>query len=273
LLAAVQLGMVAEWLASATYAHRRLDYSAAVYADDQYRLDSFGVTLQWHPAGPLSVSVGPRLTQGRLPQARVETDGSVSEERFERHDLDVVVDWRATGASSLTGRLSVTRQRYELLRQRDFSGATGQLTWHWLPTGRTTLDLALSRDTGSETSFFSLDFLGQPVRGSGDNSELTTRATGRMTYQLGGKSSLSLSGQYAERQLAARTTLGSAGIVLGSAGGRERSASLALGAAWAPTRSLELDCAVAHARRASLTTLSSSYRADSMNCSLRLAVR
>lgn len=272
-VAAAQLGLVAQWIASLTFSRRSIDYSAAAYADDQYRLDSLGANAQWNPVGPLSVSVGPRLSRGRFPFARTAADGSTQEDGFSRRDLDLMVDWRASGASTLVGRVSVTRQRYDQLSQRDFSGATGQLSWRWVPTGKTTVDLAWSRDTGSETSFFSVPFLGTALRGTGDNSELTSRLTGKLSYQLGGKSSLSLAGQYAERQLAARSTLGDGTVELSRQAGQDRSASITLGAAWAPTRSVDLDCALTHSRRASLTILSSSYRSDAANCSMRITVR
>lgn len=272
-IAAAQLGLVSQWVASLTFSRRSIDYSAAAYADDQYSLDSLGANAQWNPLGPLSISVGPRWSRGRFPFARIAADGSAQEDGFTRRDLDLTVDWRASGASSVAGRVSVTRQRYDQLSQRDFSGATGQITWRWIPTGKTTMDLALSRDTGSETSFFTVSFLGVPLRGTGDNSELTSRLTGRLAYQLGGKTSLSLAGQYAERRLATRSTLGGGAMELNIQGGRDRSGSITLGAAWAPTRGVDLDCALTHARRASLTTLSSSYRSDAANCSMRITVR
>lgn len=272
-IAAVQLGRVAQWVASVTASHRSIDYSAAAYAQDQYRLDSLGLSAQWRPLGPLSVTFGPRLTQGRFPQARLNADGSASADRFERQDIDLSSVWSVTGASSVTGRVSLTRQRYDLLSDRDFSGATGQFGWTWAATGKTRLSAELSRDTGSETSFFSVAVLGQQVRGSGDNSQLTTRLAARLDHDLTGKVSVNLGLQAAQRQLAASSRLGTGGVVLNDEAGRERSGTVSLGLRYAAARSVSLGCDLAHQRRTSDTVLSSTYRGDSLSCFGQFTVR
>jgi len=64
----VQLGLQAQWVANATLSHRDVRYSAPAFAAEKLRLDSAGVGVQWNPAGPVSVSVGPRYTRGRYPR-------------------------------------------------------------------------------------------------------------------------------------------------------------------------------------------------------------
>lgn len=272
-IAAAQLGRLAQWVVSTTYSHRSIDYSAPAYAQDQYRLDSLGLSGQWRPLGPLSVTLGPRLTQGRFPQARLNADGSASEDRFDRYDLDLSSTWAVSGASTLTGRLSLTRQRYDLLSDRDFSGATGQLAWDWIATGKTRLSAQLSRDTGSETSFFTVALLGQQVRGTGDNSQLTTRLLTRLDHDMTGKISFNAAAQIAQRSLAVSSLLGGSGVVLNDEAGRERSASLSIGVRYAATRSVTLGCDLTHQRRTSDTVLSTTYRAESISCTGRLVTR
>lgn len=273
LIAAAQLGRVAQWVASVTASHRSIGYSAAAYAQDEYRLDSLGTSAQWRPLGPLSVTLGPRLTRGRFPQARLNADGSASADRFERQDIDLSTVWLVTGASTVTGRLSLTRQRYDLLSDRDFSGATGQFGWTWAATGKTRLNAELSRDTGSETSFFSVAVLGQQVRGSGDNSQLTTRLAARLDHDLTGKVSVNLGLQAAQRQLAASSRLATGGVVLDDEAGRERSGTVSLGLRYAAARSVSLGCDLAHERRTSDTVLSSTYRGNSLSCYGQLTLR
>lgn len=271
--AGLQLGLLAQWVATATLSHRSIDYSAASYADDRYRLDSVGFGVQWNPLGPLSVTVGPRFTRGRYPQARTAADGTAQPDQFDRRDLDLSLNWMASGASTLSTRLSITRQQYELLSDRDYDGATGQVTWAWAATGKTRVNASISRDTGSETSFFTLSFLGQPLRGTGDNSQLTTSFTGRLDHELTGKISLSLSAHYAQRRLSASSLLGDGALVLSSEAGRERVGSVSLAARFLPTRTTALGCEIAHHRRAADTTLSSPYRADTLSCSAQVTLR
>lgn len=274
-VASAQLGLAAQWVAGLTLSHRRLDYSAEAYATDRYELDSVALSATWQPLGPLSASIGPRFTRGRYPQARQAEDGSFQADGFDRHDLDLALNWAASGASTLSARLSVTRQRYTLLSDRDIDGATGLLSWRWQPTGKTNFSAALSRDTGSETSFFDTALLGEVLRGTGDNSTLTTALVLGAEYAASAKLRVALGARYLQRDLAASSRLDIDGepLDLGSAAGEDRSGQLTLGLRYAPTRNSSIGCDWAHARRAADTTLSSSYRATSVSCSAQLSLR
>lgn len=268
--AGVQIGLQAQWVAGLTLAHRSVDYSAAAYADDQLRVDSVAANVLWNPLGPVSLSVGPRLSRGRYPQARDLGAGVVQADEFERKDLDFGVKWVPTGASTLNARLSLTHQEFDVLGDRDFKGATGQLGWLWQATGKTKLNAVLSRDTGSETSFFTTDILGTPLRGTGDNSRVTNSLTARIDYEATAKISVALTGQYAERRLAASSRLGE-GILFANLSGDERSGSALIAVRYEPTRNSAITCEAGHHRRATRTVLSSPYRANTLGCSAQLA--
>jgi hypothetical protein len=274
-LASVQVGLRAQWLANVTLTHRTIDYSAASYAAEEVRLDAIGLGVKWNPLGPLSVSVGPRHTRGRYPQGRAVAAGDFEATGFERDDIDLGVTWVATGASTITARLSATRQQDDELSERDFNGATGQLGWQWAATGKTRVNTTLSRDTGSETSFFTLPTPEQPTRGTGDNSRLTNAVAVRIDHELTGKITLGLGGGYAERQLSATTLVddGSGVLVASTESGRERSGNVSLGLRYAPTRNSLVACSLGHARRAARTSLSSPYRVDTASCSVQMVLQ
>ena len=268
--AGIQLGLQAQWVAGLTLSHRSIDYSAPAYADDQLRVDSVGANVLWNPLGPVSVSVGPRVSRGRYPQARDLGGGVFQADEYDRHDIDFGVKWVPTGASTLNARLSLTRQTFDVLGDRDFSGTTGLLSWQWQATGKTKLSTAISRDTGSETSFFMTDILGAPQRGTGDNSRVTNSVAARLDYEATSKISVALTGQYAERRLAASSRLGD-GSAFVDLEGNERSGSVLLALRYTPTRNSLLGCELGHHRRASNTILSSSYRASTFGCAAQLA--
>lgn len=267
-----QLGLYGQWVALAHLSHRRLDYSAAAYASDRIRLDALGAGVRWNPLGPLTLQGGPRLTLGYQPDASVAADGSVRSERFTRYDADLQATWVASGASTFDARLSLTEIRYDRLADRDFQGATGSLGWRWQPTGKTRLNLVAQRDTGSETSFVTFDFLGTPLQGTGDSSRLTSRLTGRLDLQATGKIGLYLIGTAAERSLAASTRLDALGAVISDESGSERSASLSVGVNYRPLRTLQFICEVQQARRATSTSLSSPYRVNAGWCGAYLNI-
>jgi hypothetical protein len=268
--AAVQLGLDAIWVAKLTLAHREIDHSAAVYASDRVRMDSAGFGLTWNPLGPLTASAGPRFTSGRRPQVADAAGGTTSDD-FTRQDIDFGLRWVASGASTLNARLSLTRQRDALQRSGDFDGATGQLDWQWTLTGKTRLDVALRRDTGSESSFVTAAVAGESLRGTSDTSQLTNSLTARIGYELTGKTSLLLSGSLAERQLRAATLLADGSS--GSTAGNDRSGRLALGLRYLPTRNAIVACDLGHERRATRSSLSSAYRANTVGCSAQLTLQ
>ena len=63
----LQLGMDAQWVATGSLSHRRVEHSAQAFERERVQLSAAGLGVQWSPQGPLSASIGPRLTRGRVP--------------------------------------------------------------------------------------------------------------------------------------------------------------------------------------------------------------
>jgi hypothetical protein len=268
----LQLGLKAQWVANVALSHREIKYSADAFASERLKLDSVGVGVTWNPTGPLSVSVGPRYTRGRYPQGLALAGGGFGAETFDRRDLDLGVKWVASGASTLTGRLSVTKQEYDDDTARDFSGATGRVAWEWKPTGKTRLNTILSRDTGSESSFFNQSLVpGEVLDRSGDNSRVTNSLAMRLDYEVTAKTALYAGGAYSLRKLSSTTLVGGVPVLTNS--GAERTGSINLGARYAPTRNSVIGCEVGHERRATSTTLSSPYRVNLVSCNAQLTLQ
>ena len=267
--ASVQIGLQAQWVAALAASYRQVDYSAPIYANEQQRIGTVGGHVQWNPLGPLSLSVGPRFSHGSYPQARDLGGGEFQADEYARTDIDFGAKWVPTGASTLNARISLTRQEYDVLSDRDFEGTTGYLTWDWEATGKTKVRAVASRDTGSETSFFTSDILGPPQRGTGD-SQVTNALAARIDYAATAKITLALGGQYARRFLKSSSRLDD-GSTLSEVSGQERSASVLLALLYAPTRNSLLGCEFGHHRRKTDTTLSSPYSANTVLCSARLA--
>lgn len=272
----LQLGLVGDWVAGLNTGHRSLDYSAAVYAPDELEQDHLGLSLTWHPLGPLSLTSGPRVTLGRFPHAQPGPNGAADQaDRFRRRDWDLSARWVASGASELTARISLSHQRHDLLRTLDFSGTTGELGWQWRPGARTALSLALARDTGSETSFFTLGSGAGGLRGSGDSSQVTRSLRLGLDYQLGAKATLALQASAARRHLVNASTLatGSGPIDLGRLAGDEPSHALLLALRYEPLRAVQLSCEASRGQRSGVAGLSSSYRYTVLSCSGQLTLR
>ncbi|HSW25667.1 MAG TPA: hypothetical protein VLJ62_23095 [Burkholderiaceae bacterium] len=268
--AGFQLGMQAQWVAGLNLSHRRIDETAAEFKTDELRLNSAGLNVLWNPLGPVSVSVGPRFSHGRYPLAREVAPGVFQADEFDRGDLDVGLKWVPSGASTLNARLSLTRQTFDVFEDRDFEGATGLISWTWQATDKTKFQAVLTRDTGSETSFFRSDVLGSSQRGTSDSSQYTSIVAARVDYEATAKVSLGLSGAFAKRHLTSSSSFdGSASV---GESGNERSSRVALAVRYAPTRNALIACDVGQERRSTDSDLSSSYRATIAGCAAQLAV-
>jgi hypothetical protein len=150
-----------------------------------------------------------------------------------------------------------------LASARDFSGATGSLSWNWQPSDKLRVNTTLIRDTGDEASFYDLGTGGGIAS---DYSRITTSLRVNTSYQLTGKVSLDAGLSVADRDLS-RTT---AGV---NVDGSDTTTSLSLGARWAVTRSGTLGCQVSYTKRTGQSTLSQPYSADSYGCYGQLILR
>lgn len=269
--AGFQLGMQSQWVAGLNLSHGRIDETSTQFAANELRLNSAGVNVLWNPLGPLSVSVGPRFSHGLYPKAQDLGGGVFEPAEFDRGDVDVGIKWVPDGASTLNGRLSLTRQTFDVSEDRDFRGVTGLISWTWQATEKTRLQAVLTRDTGSETSFFVSDVVGSPQRGTSDSSQYTSIAALRVDYEATAKVSLGLSGSYAKRRLTTSSSP-NGGVPVAGESGNVRIGHVALGVRYAPTRNALISCDVGYGRRNTDSDLSSPYRATTAACAAQLAV-
>jgi exopolysaccharide biosynthesis operon protein EpsL len=72
--------------------------------------------------------------------------------KFEQNDVGFnVVRWELSGRSRFSGFLAYTNRSYELAPQRDYSGPTFNLSYIYLPTGSTSVNLSVYRLIGAFT--------------------------------------------------------------------------------------------------------------------------
>jgi hypothetical protein len=259
-MARVQYGMAGLLSIDGGVAHRRLDYSDDAFAASRFRQNSIFAGLKYRPSGALTLGVGLRGTKGRYPSIDVD---------FDRSDVDFTATWIATGQSTVNARLSASRQDNKGggFDTRDFSGATGFLGWDYKPTGKLSFRTAISRDTGTETSFLRLTEDAPQSVAFGDTARLTNALTVNGKYDATAKIAVTAAGKYAKRDLA-NTTVGSPTTT-----GSDRFGSITLGLSYAPTRSWLLGCSVGYEKRGSRGGLSTSFEADTASCSAQFVIR
>jgi hypothetical protein len=139
---------------------RSVKYSFTDERDTTSRAAYLG--LRWGtPGSVLTLGVTGRVTKGESPRYRALIDplipalgfGPVEPDESDRKDLDFSAIWTPSALSTITGRLSVTREDHTATTRSDFSGVTGELEWAYRPSDKLALTALLMRDTGDQTSF------------------------------------------------------------------------------------------------------------------------
>lgn len=257
--AVVRLGVVTRVTAEAGLAYRHVDYSAAAYQRREHRQTTATAGVRYKLGGATTVGVGLRHVSGEFPRFGTVDDQRIADE-YTRNGVDLTLRVQPSGSSTIEGRLTLGRTEYELARQRDFSGATGELSWDYAPGGRWKLRATVMRDTGQETYFAGNAVLD----GLTDYSRRTTWLRLRGDYELTGKVALNVTASYADRDLV--RTLPPAPGQPTSVSGSDRTARIALGATWAPTQSLRVGCDLGRERRRASGALSLPYGATTASC-------
>lgn len=82
---------------------------------------------------------------------------------YDQSDSEMRAFWQVTGHSTLDARLGYMERTHRNFAQRDFSGATGSMSYQWAPTGKLRFTLATGRNLlsyqESTNSYYVSDFV------------------------------------------------------------------------------------------------------------------
>jgi hypothetical protein len=259
------------------YAHSRVSYSAPSYVGLESSADS--------ASGGFHYRVGPELRLGAAVRyVRTESPNGYSvpatnPQSYEPNtanirNLDLTADWRVTALTGLDTRLSWTRltNSNANLSALDFSGLTGRVGARYAVTGKTTLTASLSRDVGSNATFFNNPTASPAGSPQSSGTNLTHNSQTTDTFALGvkyaatAKISVDLDGSYRRAKI-----VYDAGSTLTDANDDIR--SVGLGVDYAIARNWSLGCTFDHSSRSVSGTSSSSYTENRVGCTAQLTLR
>lgn len=272
MLATVRYGAGLRVGLEGTLQHRSIDYSAVQYASQEYTQDVASLGLIWGMSGQLTLGTTVRFTKSDYPQSMFVSGGTLPGYKSDRRDFDLTFNWVPTGITTLSGRLSYTKEDYGSTGRPDFSGFTGSVNAAYSATGRLSLVAGLSRDTGSETNFLNAiptapgETPGVPVvtPTQSVSNRVTTAANLGATYSLTSKIGLNA---YASMGRSTRA-------VTSTDDGDERYRSLGLGASYQVTRNIGLGCSIdASRRRADGQAFAFNVRQSSFGCTGTITLR
>jgi hypothetical protein len=261
--AAIRYGIMSNLGLEGSAAHRTVDYSAEEDKRD-FRQNVASLGLRWGGTGLLTLGAAVRVTKSDVPNALIvapvfpplpPSPAVYGPDRADRRDIDLTGTWAPSGLSTLSLRVSLSRETHTQPSIPTFSGVTGALTWDYRPTGKLSFSTSLIRDTGSETTFAvpASNFI--PVRA--DNDRITNVVDVQAKWEATAKVVVNANLRHSDGSVV--NTFGGAG--------HSSTTSVALGANYAITRSIDLGCNVGYESRAN------SYNASTVGCSGRFTLR
>lgn len=241
--------------------HRTLKYTETIDRNLTERVAHAG--LRWGtPGSVLTLGVSGRFTDGDAPHFRAPIDPSnpslgfwpETPDSYTRKDLDFTAVWTPSALSTVSGRISVSRENHTVDARPDVSGITGSVSWDYKPTGKLGLKTTYTRDTGTQLVFTtSLQSAFFPVESN--TSRINNMLSLDADYAVTGK--IALTGSLAYNDGA---TLDVSGRGAGSTSNKA-----ALGARYQATRTISLGC---NASRESYA----SYRNNVAGCSAQMVL-
>jgi hypothetical protein len=273
----------------------QLDFSSDAAAQQRLEQAAASGGVRYRTSEFLTVGLGYRATQGKYPDFFPLGANRFSPLDFDRSDIDLTVNFTASGASALFARISSTKQEFEQDPSRDTDGVTGELTWNWRPTGRLGFVASAVRETGAAATFRQLaptptapGTTGTPTGTTGTPAG-TTAGTGAPNSTTGQTAStainspftntafadassdstgLRLGGTYA---LTAKTAIDfGVGRVqrkfTGTTSFTETTNTISAGVAWAPLRNVNLRCQVVFEDRSGPAAQNIDYSANIATC-------
>jgi hypothetical protein len=257
--AQARVGLVTMYTFDGGVSANRVKYEASPTRDLRQWTGNGGISVR--PGSGLQVRVGARYTDASYPNYSTGAGDDVK-----RRDIDFTGTIEASGASTLTARLSRTRETHSAQLVRDSNTWTGALAWNWRPTGKFSIDTSLSRDSNIGSSSFDI---GQTTFDTSDTRLRTTLAL-KTQWELTGKVLLG-AGVSASRRTLDNSLVAIGGASVTSASDRTQAWDLSV--RYLPTRNVELGCGV-HWEDRSVSdpnsTITYAYDVTVLNCSGQL---
>ena len=276
LVRTTQLGTRARWGSGgllsldAAYSHSRVTYSETPTAEATQ--DSASLGGSYRAGTTLRLGTAVRLSRSEQAKGIVIGPGMYVANRTNGRNLDLTADWSPSVRSTVDTRLSWTRQTNTGITDRNFSGLTGSLAGSFAPTSKLAFNAALSRDAGTNASFFNLASLvpGQTITGLSENSQTSDSLSFGASYAATAKINVTAGLQLRRSRLVDQLSAGSTSI---STATTDTNRIASLGSSYAIARNWSLSCNLAHTSRDVSASTPYGYSANTASCSAQFTLR
>lgn len=231
---AARVGVVTQWTAEGTLSLQDTRYTDVPLSVRDQRWLTAEAGLRYQPSLDLFFRGVVRGIDGAF------TREGLADDDFRRQEVEGVVFWQASGASSLTASAGLMRETHTLATVRDSTNWLGSLAWTWQPTAKLQLNTRWARDSNAGSNLSSTD-------AAFSNADTLRRSTASLgaTWRLSPKVQLSAQAQRAQRTLDNTFS----GLVQQTRQGRDTTDTLGLTLSYQPLRSVALSCSAHQNRR------------------------
>ena len=268
-----QYGGQSLWVLEGSFAHRDVNYSDPLFDSREYRFDQVGAGAAYQPSDLLKLGIAARYADGTYPHG----GNNGGADKFRRDDVDLTATWKASGLSTLDARVSATHENHDL-DLRDFSGVTGSVGWNYRPTGKTAIDLRLSRDTGTRGN--GAPVLVDPAISTNflTDARLSDRIYAGVRWEATGKITLRAQADYSHDRYDEQFFAVNPGIVTNiPGGGSGNTRNYLVGVAYQATRTVSLGCDAGKRSRSTPVVLAGNvgygYDATIAHCNIALMLQ
>lgn len=187
------------WELRAGYQYVDISNSAATFKLADLQQSEYEGAVRYRTQFGNLVDLFYRFTDGKRPnveQVAVVVDPVLQRPgQFEQNDFGLRVErWELTGRSRFEGFLAYTNRSYQQFANRDYSGPTFNLNYIYLPTGNTSISLAVYRLIGAFTDVTA-------------NYIVTTGVTLAPTWQATSKLAFGMTAFYQDRDYQGRPAI------------------------------------------------------------------
>ena len=135
------------WATGVGFSDVRSDYRNDFRPHEKYNAQEVSANLTYRPSTGNRIILSLIAEEGQYPN-RDKVQGSLRD--WERRDARLSAQWQLTGVTRLDGYVGYTQRKYDLAPERNFSGVTGKIGFHWVPTAKAIIDLSWRREIGAD---------------------------------------------------------------------------------------------------------------------------
>jgi exopolysaccharide biosynthesis operon protein EpsL len=133
-----------DWRLMGSLTRSDQSYEIRDYLDRKFRSEQ--LEIQYKNTLNTRLGLRARVTEANFLNLDINLNSQDSKET----EISGVVYWEGTNKSHFEARFGITDQKYDELTERNFRGSIGRMTYYWLASKKSKLDISLWRESDSD---------------------------------------------------------------------------------------------------------------------------